>query len=624
MSIQSALNTSITGLRSTQLGIDLVARNIANADTAGYTVKNQNPIAQYTDGQVSGVNPGLIQRQVDTFIQQQLRTEIGIGAQVDIKAEFLTRIDQLLGRPGDANALDTVLNDFGTSLQGLISTPDQFLTRSEVITDATTLANQLNRISNDIQDLRQQTEVALSDAVEEANVALQSIARLNQEIQVVFDSAPGVADLQDERDRFIDQLSQLMDIRVSPGERGAVRVFTGGGNLLVDSQAVDLVFDARSGIDANAQFSLDDDERGVGTVFLSSLGGTPLDLFRQGVINSGTIAGYRELRDETLVQAQAQLDELAHGLALALSGKTNEGTAVTSGAQTGFDLDVAGLLAGNEISVTYTPTPPGSPRTVTFIPVDDPGTLPLTDAATNNPNDTVVGIDFSSGLASAVSQINAALGPNVSVSSPSTDVIRILDDGAANTVEINAVSAFVTPSALQDNGTQLALFQDLDGTFKTYSNSLDGDGQKIGFAARISVNQQIVDDNSLLVQFETSPLTGSGDPARPQDLFNRFSQQAITFSPATGIGASSTPFSGTIQNFAQRLVNFQGQQSEVALREQSAQTVVIDSLQTRFDDETKVDVDVELSRLLTLQNAYAANARVMSVAKELLDILTRI
>ncbi len=624
MSISSALNTAITGLRSTQVGIDLVARNIANADTDGYTVKSQNPIAQYTSGQVSGVNPGQIQRQVDSFIQQQLRTEIGIGAQVDVKAEFLTRIDQLLGRPGDANALDTILNEFGTSLQGLISTPDQFLTRSEVVSDATTLANQLNRISDEVQQLRQQTELALSDAVDQANVALQSIARLNQEIQVNFDSGPGVADLQDERDRFIDQLSQLMDIRVSPGERGAVRVFTGGGNLLVDTQPVDLVFDARTGIDATAQFSLDDSERGVGSVFLSSLGGTPLDLFRQGVINSGEIAAYKELRDETLVEVQAQLDELAHGLALALSGKTNEGTAVTSGAQNGFDLDVAGLLAGNEISVTFTPTPPGSPRTVTLIPVDQPGSLPLTDAASVNPNDTVIGIDFSSGFASAISQIDAALGASISVSSPGTDVIRILDDGAANTVTIDAVSAFVTPSALQDNGTQLALFQDLDGVFKTYSGSPDGDGQKTGFAARIAVNQQIVDDNSLLVQYETSPLTGSGDPARPQDLFDRFSLQSIVFSPETGIGASSAPFTGTIQNFAQRLINFQGQQSEIALREQAAQTVVIDSLQTRFDDETKVDVDEELSRLLVLQNAYAANARVMSVAKELLEILTRV
>ena len=94
MSIQNAINTSISGLRSTQVGIDIVARNIANADTDGYTVKSQNPIAQYTAGQVSGVDPGLIQRQVDTFVQQQLRTEIGIGAQVDVKAAFLARIDQ--------------------------------------------------------------------------------------------------------------------------------------------------------------------------------------------------------------------------------------------------------------------------------------------------------------------------------------------------------------------------------------------------------------------------------------------------------------------------------------------------------------------------------------------------
>jgi flagellar hook-associated protein 1 FlgK len=36
-----------------------------------------------------------------------------------------------------------------------------------------------------------------------------------------------------------------------------------------------------------------------------------------------------------------------------------------------------------------------------------------------------------------------------------------------------------------------------------------------------------------------------------------------------------------------------------------------------------VNVDQELAQLVTLQNAYAANARVMQVVRELYDILMR-
>ncbi len=624
MSLQGALGTAVSGLRSTQVGIDLIARNIANADTDGYTAKLQRPVSQYTTGQVVGVNAGLIEREVNAFIQQQLRTEIGIGSQVDIRAEFLNRIDQLLGRPGDVNALDTLFNNFGSSLQALVASPDQFGARSDVVSSAISITQQLNRLSAEIQDMRQQTEVGLADAVDRANNALQQIARINSQIQDGFETSPGIADLQDERDRYIDELSKLMDIQVAESDRGAVRVYTGGGNLLVDTEAATLFFDARTSIDATAQYSLDENERAVGTLRMTSLGGTQLDLFRHGAINSGEIAAYRELRDTTLVQAQAQLDELAHGLALSLSTKVNAGTAATVGAQNGFDLDVAGLLAGNEISVSYTQTPPGTQQTVTFIRVDDAATLPLSDDVTANPNDRVVGIDFSGGFVGAVAAIDAALGGSITASSPSADTIRILDDGVAGTVSIDSVSARITSTALQNDGLQIPLFQDLSGTYNTYSGSLDGATQKLGFAQRIAVNHQIVSDNSLLVINSTSPATGASDPARPQEIYNRFAETPFTFSPASGIGGSGSPYSGSISDFANRVINFQSQQAANAQREQAGQTIVIDSLQTRFEADTKVDVDAEMSRLIELQNAYAANARVMSVVADLLELLVNI
>ena len=43
-------------------------------------------------------------------------------------------------------------------------------------------------------------------------------------------------------------------------------------------------------------------------------------------------------------------------MARALSDRTVAGTAVTSGAQSGFDIDLAGLLNGNSVRLTYTDT----------------------------------------------------------------------------------------------------------------------------------------------------------------------------------------------------------------------------------------------------------------------------
>ena len=51
------------------------------------------------------------------------------------------------------------------------------------------------------------------------------------------------------------------------------------------------------------------------------------------------------------------------------------------------------------------------------------------------------------------------------------------------------------------------------------------------------------------------------------------------------------------------------------------QDVVLSSLQQRFDSGSGVNIDQEMSNLLALQNAYAANARVMSTVRDMLTSL---
>jgi flagellar hook-associated protein 1 len=44
-------------------------------------------------------------------------------------------------------------------------------------------------------------------------------------------------------------------------------------------------------------------------------------------------------------------------------------------------------------------------------------------------------------------------------------------------------------------------------------------------------------------------------------------------------------------------------------------------LQQRFNSSAGVNIDQEMANLLNLQNSYAANARVLSVVKQMLDTL---
>ena len=72
-------------------------------------------------------------------------------------------------------------------------------------------------------------------------------------------------------------------------------------------------------------------------------------------------------------------------------------------------VDVGNLSAGNTVTINYTDTATSTPHTITLVRVDDPSALPLSNTATATANDTVFGINFSGGMGSVVTQINAAL-----------------------------------------------------------------------------------------------------------------------------------------------------------------------------------------------------------------------
>ena len=45
------------------------------------------------------------------------------------------------------------------------------------------------------------------------------------------------------------------------------------------------------------------------------------------------------------------------------------------------------------------------------------------------------------------------------------------------------------------------------------------------------------------------------------------------------------------------------------------------ALQQRFNDQSGVNIDTEMSNLIALQNAYGANARVMSTVQQMMATL---
>jgi len=281
------------------------------------------------------------------------------------------------------------------------------------------------------------------------------------------------------------------------------------------------------------------------------------------------------------------------------------------------------LQNGNSIRFTYTDNITNTPHTVTVVRVDDPSALPLKNTATTDPNDQVIGIDFSGGMASVISQLNAAFGAaNLQFSNPAGSTLRILDDGSTGLSDVNSASATMTMTSLTSGNPQLALFTD-GGT--PYTGSINGTGsQQLGLAGRLSVNAALLADPSRLVILNTSPLTASGDTTRADFILSQLTTGSYLYSPDTGIGAANAPFKGTLLNFSQQFVSAQGAAASAAQQLADGQDVVLNTLQKKLDETSGVNIDEEMANLLALQNAYSANARVMSTVKDMYTALLQI
>ena len=618
MSLSQALSIAMSGLRANQLALSLTSSNVANSDTPGYIRKTVNQIQTSSGSIGAGVSITGVNRELDLYLQQQIRTEQSGASYADLRSSILSSLQSIYGIPGGTGTLETAFNNLVTAVQGLSTSSDSQSARIGVLNAAQSLTQQLNSMSGGIQSLRSQAESGLNSAVNTANTAMQQIVNLNTQLQSGNTSDAAAAALKDQRDQYVDQLSQLMDIRVIENSNNQIQVFTNSGVQLVGAEASTLSFNPQGTVTPNTQWDADPTKSNLGTLSVHFPNGGSLNLIQTNSIRSGTIAGYLELRDKTLVQAQTQLDQFAANMSSLLSDKTTAGTAVSSGASNGFDLDLSGLQTGNVVHLTYTDTS-NVQHQLSLVRVDDPSVLPLSNNATTDPNDQVIGIDFSAGMASVTSQLNAALGSAGLQFSNTGSTLRVLDNGIG-TATVNAASVTSTTSSLLGGSGEVPLFTDGNGL---YTGAITTAGQQsVGLAARIRVNSQLVGDPAKLVQYNAT--TPSGDTKRPDFLYQQLTAGKSLYSPSTGFGTSTLPFQATLSNFSQQIASAQGQAADTAKQIADGQDVVLSTLQQKFNSQSGVNIDEEMAHLLSLQNAYAANARVMSTVKQMFDSLMQV
>jgi flagellar hook-associated protein 1 FlgK len=615
MSLGSALATAMAGLRANQAALSITSSNIANTQTPGYVSQSINQVEVATGDTGASVLVTGVNRQLNQFIQSQLRTESAGGAYADQMANVLTQLQSIYGAPGSAGSLETAYSNFTTALQSLSTTSGSSSSQISAVTTAQTMAQQLNSTTQGIQTLRTNAEQDLNISVGQANAAMTQIANLNTQLQGLKPTDPTAATLMDQRDQAINQLSQLMDIKVSTTGNNQASVYTSNGVELVGAQASQLSFNSQGTLSANSQWNSNPALSSVGTITCTLANGAKVDMIATNSISSGQIAADVTLRDKTLVQAQAQVDQLAASMSSALSDKTTAGTAV-AGPPAGFSLDLSNTLPGNSISLTYTDAATKTQHQVSIVNVTDPAALPLKNAP--NANLKQIGFDFST-MTSA--QLNTAFAGSNLQFNLSGSTLTVTDNGT-NSATVNAASVTKTASSLANGNLQLPLFTDGNSL---YTGVITATGaQQTGLAGRITVNAALVADPSKFTVYNTSPMTNAGDTSRPDYLYSQLTTGTFTYSPQTGLGTAATPFKGTLSGFMQQFLSQQANASTSATQLQQGQDVVVSALQQKMNSTSGVNIDTEMSNLISIQNTYAANAHVMSVVQTMMTSLMQV
>jgi flagellar hook-associated protein 1 FlgK len=189
----------------------------------------------------------------------------------------------------------------------------------------------------------------------------------------------------------------------------------------------------------------------------------------------------------------------------------------------------------------------------------------------------------------------------------------------------------------------LRLFTDAAGAVPDIS--LPGD--VVGFAGAIRVNAgvqaeaRLVRDGTHVVAGDPAGATAfTPNPADGPAGFSTLMDRVLGFTfgaevaagvaqpgfPASGLGPDGTlesmlPPTATLEAYASQLTAAQTGERAAASRTRAQAETLGTSLQARIAEQSGVDVEREMAAMVELQNAYAANARVLSTVQQMWDAL---
>lgn len=299
----SMLFNGLTGVQASQVALNTVSQNLANALTPNYTRQGVMLTAKASANSALAAGDGVavtsLIRYADTYKTQQMWRTASTQGQYEAAQTYLLQLEQVMG---DADGgINMALDGFFSALSAASVEPTSTPLRQQIIESAKALGQTVNNISqivaNQALAVRQQRSVA----VDQVNSYINEIAALNDKIAQSSGAGLNTSSLQDQRDAKIDQLSKLVGVQSTLQPDGSVNLSLKGGQPLVVGNRA-------------ATVQLDPGSQSLSVVF-----GT--ETFQLGADNwGGTLGGLAALERDVL----APMDASVRGLAGVVAQEVNQ------------------------------------------------------------------------------------------------------------------------------------------------------------------------------------------------------------------------------------------------------------------------------------------------------------
>lgn len=340
MAISNAFNIAAGGLSASARMAEVVSSNLANALTEGYAPRQVDLSSSFLGGvAIDGItrvsDPGILRdrRIADASVGSQQRGAVA-----------LSQLEQAFGPVGDSSGLVGRLAALEESLISAGSNPGSDQRLSTVISSLESVTTALRSDADAIQQQRQDADKAIALDVDTLNETLKQIEKLNSDVTRLVGSGNDPSAVIDARQNAIDKLTSIVPVTEIDRGNGQVALYTKTGVALIDGKPATFGFSQVGTI-------VPDMTLASGALSGVTLNGDPLDLGNGfGRMKGGSLEAAFNLRDDTLVELQSNLDQIASDLIQRFEGPTIDPSqaigdpGLLTDRGSAFDpLDVAGL-----------------------------------------------------------------------------------------------------------------------------------------------------------------------------------------------------------------------------------------------------------------------------------------